>query len=152
MALLRVQQQEELAAKGFTLSIILTVLGALAGAGTILLAAGGYPDPDNIPGVFKFFDTCFLLLGLAMIGLAITIVLRVRQVKSLTSFVFGLNAVAVGILGLVVLLSEKKNAEGGALSTLGYILSVVISIVVVFILSTSDKISAHYKKSEIMYD
>ena len=152
MALLRLQQQEELAAKGFTVAIVLTILGVLAGACTILFSAGAYPDPTNAPGVFKFFDTCYLILGLAMVGLAITILLRVRQTKGLASAIFAINAILMLLPGVVSLLSEKKNAEGGAIICAGYIVSIILSIVVVFIMSTSDKIAAYYKKSEIMYE
>lgn len=152
MAQLRLQQQEELAAKGFTVSILVTILGAIAGVCTILFSSGAYPDPESVPGVFNFFDTCYLLVGLAMIGLAITVVLRVRQVKGFTSFMFALNAVIMLLPGIVSLLSEKKNAEGAALTCTGYILSMILSIAVVFIMSTSDKLGAYYKKSEIMYE
>ena len=152
MALLRLQQEEALAAKGFTLSIILTVLGVLAGACTILFSAGAYPDPENAPGAFKFFDTCYLILGLALVGLAVTIVLRVRQTKSVVSFIFALNAILMVIPGIFSLLIEKKNASGGAVICAGYAASIILSIVVVFIMSTSDKIGAYYKKSEIMYE
>ncbi len=152
MARLRMQQQEQLAAQGFSVSVFMTIIGAIAGACTLLFSAGAYPDPDNIPGVFKFFDTCYLLLGLAMIGLAITIVLRVRQVKGFTSFIFGLNAIVMLLPGIVSLLSEKKNAPGGAMVCVGYVISMILSIVVVFIMSTSDKLGAYYKKSEIIYD
>lgn len=152
MAQLRLQQQEELAAKGFTVSIVLTIIGAIAGLCTIMFSTGIYPDPENVPGVFKFFDTCYLILGIAMIGLAISIVLRARKLKGTASFIFGLNAVVMLIPGIVSLLSEKKNAEGGALVCLYYIVSMILSIVVVFIMSTSDKLGAYYKKSEIMYE
>ena len=152
MALLRLQQEEELAAKGFTVSIIMTVIGVLAGACTILFSIGAYPDPTSVPGVFKFFDTCYLLLGLALIGLAITIILRVRQLKGMTSFMFALNAILLLIPGIVTLLSEKKNAESGAVTCAGYVIAMICCIVITFVMSTSDKLGAYYKKSEIMYD
>ena len=87
-----------------------------------------------------------------MVGLAITILLRVRQTKGLASAIFAINAILMLLPGVVSLLSEKKNAEGGAIVCAGYILSIILSIVVVFIMSTSDKIAAYYKKSEIMYE
>ena len=152
MARLRRQQQEELAAKGFSVSIIMTIIGAIAGACTLLFSSGAYPDPNSIPGVFKFFDSCYLLIGLAMIGLAITIVLRVRQLKGFASFVFTLNAIVMLIPGIVSLLSEKKNAPGGVMVCIGYGISIICSIVVVFVMSTSDKLGAYYKKSEVIYD
>ena len=152
MALLRLQQEEALAAKGFTLSIILTILGILAGICTVLFSAGAYPDPENAPGVFKFFDTCYLVIGVALVGLAITIVLHVKKVKGFASFMFALNAILLLLPGIVSLLSEKKDAESGTVTVAGYVLSMILSIVVTFIMSTSDKLNAYYKKSDIMYD
>lgn len=152
MALLRLQQQEELAAKGFTTSIFLTVMGVIAGALTIMFAAGAYPDPDNVIGLFKFFDKCYLLLGVILIILAITVVLRVKKVKGMVNFLFALNAILLIIPGSVLLLSEKKNAPGGIAVCVGYVLAIVLSFVIVFITSTSDKLNAYYAKSDIMYD
>lgn len=152
MALLRLQQQEELAAKGFTTSIILTIMGVIAGAMTIMFAAGGYPDPENVTGVFKFFDKCFLLLGVILIALAITVVLRVKKLKGTMNFMFGLNVVLLIFLGSVELISAKKNAPGGAVTCAGYVIALILSIVIVFISSTSDKLNAYYAKSDIMYD
>ena len=61
-------------------------------------------------------------------------------------------AVLLLLPGIAELLGQKKGAEGGAVSVVCYLLAMVLSIAVTFIMSTSDKLNAYYAKSDIMYD
>ncbi len=152
MEMLRQQQLNDLAARGFTVAIVMTVLGVIAGVCTIMFSVGSYPDPETAPGVFKFFDTCYMIAGVALILLSITIAARLKKVKGLTSFMFIITALTMFIPGIVSLLSEKKNAPDAGMTTICYILSIVLCIVITFIMSTSDKLNAYYAQSDIMYD
>lgn len=150
--MLRIQQQEDLAQRGFPIAIILTVIGVIAGACTVMFSSGSYANPDEATGIFHFFDKCYLFLGIAQVLLSITIVLHVKKVKGLTSFVHAITPVLMIIPGITLLLSQKKGAEGGGVSVACYVLSLLLSIAVTFVLSTSDPLNAYYAKSEIIYE
>ena len=152
MAMLRLQQQEDLAAKGFIQSIVLTIVGALSGVCLAVYSMGSYSDPGLKNGAFAFFDKCYMLLGVALFILSFSIVTRIRQVRSLTSFSFGLSAVLMFLPGIVQMLTAKKGADGSAVTIAAYVLGIIGCLAVTFIMSTSDKINAYYKKSEITYE
>lgn len=152
MALLRLQQQEQLAQGGFVLSIVLTVLSVIAGVCTVMFSAGAYATPDEAPGIFHFFDKCYMLLGIAQMLLGITIVLHVKKVKGLTSFVNIITPILLLLPGITLLLSQKKGAASGTVSVACYVIAMLLSIAITFIMSTSDKLNAYYAKSDIMYD
>lgn len=152
MALLRLQQQEALAQKGFTVSIVMTVLGAVSGIFTALYSMGAYSDPSMKEGVFGFFDKIYMLLGVLLFILSFTVVTRVKQVKGLTSGIFILTSILLFVPGIVQLISVKAGAEGGVKSIIFYVLAIVGCLIVTFTLSTSDKLTAYYKKSDVIYD
>lgn len=152
MAMLRRQQQQDLAQKGLAVSIVMTVLSVIAGVCTIMFSSGGYGNPDEAPAIFHFFDKCYLFLGIAQALLGVTIVLRVKQVKGFTSFINVITPLLMLIPGITLLLSQKKSADGGAVSVVCYIIAMLCSIVVTFIMSTSEPLNAYYAKSDVMYD
>lgn len=152
MKLLRMQQQEDLAQKGFIVSIVMTVLGLIAGVCTIMFSSGGYGNPEEAPNLFHFFDKCYLFLGIAQALLAITIVLRVKQVKGFTSFINVITPILLLIPGITMLLSQKKSADGGAVSVVCYIIAMICSVVITFTMGSSEKLNAYYAKSDVMYD
>ena len=152
MALLRQQQQDDLAQAGFMVSIILTVMGVIAGVCTLMFSIGAYSNPEDASGVFNFFDKCYLGAGVLLILLSITIVTRVKKLKGFTSFMFILTPIILIVPGIVLLLHQKKDAEGGGMSVACYVIAVVLCIIVTFVMSTSDKINAYYAKSDIIYD
>ncbi|MBP0970414.1 MAG: hypothetical protein J5753_00105, partial [Oscillospiraceae bacterium] len=152
MALLRLQQQEALAEKGFGVSIAMTVIGALSGVCTFLYSTGAYSDTSMKDGAFGFFDKIYMLLGVLLFILSFTIVTRVKKIKGLTSGIFILTSILLFIPGIVQLISVKAGAEGGVRSIIFYILAIIGCLTVTFTLSTSDKLNAYYKKSDIIYD
>lgn len=152
MAMLRRQQQEDLAQKGFFVAIAMTVMGVIAGVCTIMFSSGAYATPDEAPGIFHFFDKCYLILGIAQVLLGIMVVLRVKKLKGLTSFVNVITPILLLIPGVTLLLSQKKGAEGGGVSVACYIIAMLLSIVMTFMMSTSDPLTAFYGKNDIMYD
>ena len=152
MKSLRLQQQEDMAQKGFIVSIAVTVLSVIAGVCTILFSSGAYGNPDEAPGIFHFFDKCYLFLGIAQALLGITVVLRVKKVKGMTSFINAVTPILMLIPGITLLLSQKKGAEGGMVSVVCYIISMVCAIAATFIMSASEQLNAYYAKSDIMYD
>lgn len=152
MQALRRQQQEDLAQKGFTVSIIITVLSVVAGVCTIMFSSGAYSNPDEAPNIFHFFDKCYLFLGIAQALLGITIVLRVKKVKGLTSFINAITPILLLLPGITLLLSQKKSAEGGMVSVVCYIIAMICAVVVTFVMSASEQLNAYYAKSDIMYD
>lgn len=152
MALLRLQQQEDLAQKGFITSIIMTILGALAGICTAIYSMGEYNDPNMKDGIFGFFDKFYMILGIALFLLAFTIVLRVKKLRGLTSFTFIISSILLIVPGIVELLSVRRGADGFGVSLGAYIFAIVGCLIVTFTLSTSEKLNAYYKKSDVIYD
>lgn len=152
MAMLRRQQQEDLAQKGFMVSIVMTVLGVIAGICAVMFSSGAYGNPDEAPQIFYFFDKCYLFLGIAQALLAVTIVLRVKKLKGLTSFINVITPILMLVPGITVLLSQKRIAETGGISVVCYIIAMLFSIAVTFTMASSEKLNAYYAKSDIMYD
>ena len=152
MALLRLQQQEDLAQRGFTVSIIMTILGAIAGICTAVFSMGEYADPNTVPGVFAFFDKFYMILGIALFLLAFTIVLRVKKLRGLTSFSFILTSILLVLPGIVDLISVKRGADGFAVTLGAYVFAIISCFIVTFTMSTSEKLNAYYKKSDMIYD
>ncbi len=149
---LRAQQLADLAQKGFMVSVISTIMGVFAGVATILFSMGSYAEPDSVPGIFHFFDKFYLIAGALLILLSITIVTRVKKLKGFTTFMFVITALTVFIPGIVELLSQKRGAPGFGATAAGYVLSIVLCIAVTVNISSSDKLSAYYAQSDIMYD
>ncbi|MBR6107671.1 MAG: hypothetical protein IKQ39_06645 [Oscillospiraceae bacterium] len=149
---LREQQLADLAQKGFTVSIISTVMGVFAGIATLMFSMGNYEDDSSAPGIFKFFDKCYLIFGVLLILLSITIVTRLKKLKGFTTFMFVITAITMVVPGIVELLSQKRGAPGFGLTAAAYVLSIVLSIAVTVNVSSSDKLNAYYAQSDIMYD
>ena len=61
------------------------------------------------------------------------------------------TGIVVGIAGIVILLN-KKAADGFGLTCGFFVIAIICCFAVTFVLSTSDKINAYYGKKEIMYD
>lgn len=148
---LRRQQMADLAQKGFSVSIITTALGILAGLGEILFSIGAY-NSDDPSGVFKLFDKVYLLLGVLLVGLSITVVVRLKRLKGTVTLVSTLSAISLVVPGIVELLSAKRGASGFAVTCGGYLLGIVLSIVVTVMVSSSAPLSAYYSQNDIMYD
>jgi len=149
---LRRQQQEDLAQAGFKQSILLTVLGIVAGIATLLFAMGSYADEAKAPGVFKFFDTVYMICGALVALLSITIVTRVKALRGFTSFMLVITALLLIVPGIVSLLSQKKGGDGFAVTAICYVIAIILCIAVTVMFSSSDKIKAYYTQGEIMYD
>ena len=152
MARLRLQQQEDLAQKGFITSIIMTVIGTVSGICTAIYSMGAYNDSNMEGGVFGFFDTVYMILGILLFLLSFTIVTRFKKLKGLTSLTFIVSSILLVIPGIVELLSVKRGAEGFGLTLVAYVIGIIGCLIVTFTLSTSDKLNAYYKKSDILYD
>lgn len=148
---LRQQQQADLSAKGFTTSIILTVIGVLAGLGMLLFGMGGYTDGEAPNSVFSFVDTVSKIGGVVLVLLAVTIVLRVQQLKGLTSFMFGASTALLLIFGLIMS-PYKRGTSSFGLTVAGCVICVIGAAIVTFTMATSDKLTAYYNRSEIIYD
>ncbi len=150
---LRRQQQEDLAQQGFLVSVVMTVLGVFAGVATLVFSMGKYANPDSeVPGVFKLFDKFYMIAGVLLILLSITIVVRLKQFRGFTSFMLVITALTLFVPGIADLLSQKKGASGFGVTAAAYVVAIVLCIVVTVTLSSSDKLKAYYAKSDIMYD
>lgn len=151
MEALRQQQLADLAQAGFPVSIILTVVGVIAGLFMALFASRPFPADMEVNAFFNIASKFYLYGGIVLAILAITIVLRVQALKGFTSFMFGASSVLLLIPGIVILLN-KKAAEGFGLTCGFFIIAIVCCFVVTFVISTSDKLNAYYGRKEIMYD
>lgn len=148
---LRQQQLADLAQAGFPVSIILTIIGVLGAACMALFATRPFPADMEVNAFFNIATKFYLYGGVVLAILAVTIVLRVQALKGFTSFLFGISSVLLVIPGIVILL-QKKAAEGFALTCGFFIVAIICCFAVTFVLSTSDKINAYYGRKEIMYD
>ncbi len=148
---LRQQQQADLAQAGFKTSVILTVVGLIAALCMIWFSTRPYGDDFEPNGFFNLAGSFYKGGGVLLVLLSVTIVTRVKQLKGLTSFLFGLSSVLLLIPG-VVLLFQKKSAGGFALTAILYLLAIIGCFAVTFVISTSDKLNAYYQRREIIYD
>ena len=148
---LRQQQMADLAQAGFMTSIILTIVGAIASGCMIWFAARPFADGYEPGAFFNIADKFYKYGGIVLVLLAITIVLRVKPLKGLTSFLYGLASVLLLIPGIVVLI-QKKDAGGFGLTAALFALAIIGCFAVTFVISTSDKLNAYYDRKEIMYD
>ena len=149
---LRRQQQEDLAQQGFMVSVVMTVLGVFAGVATLVYSMGAYANPQSVPAPFKLFDKFHMIAGVLLILLSITIVARVKQLKGFTSFMFVITGLTLVVPGIADLLSQKKGASGFGVTAAAYVIAIILCVVVMFTLSSSDKLKAYYAKSDVMYD
>ena len=148
---LRQQQQADLAQAGFKTSVILTAVGIISAICMVWFAIRPYPDNFEPNGFFNLAGTFYQYGGILLAILSVTIALRVTQVKGLTSFLFALSSILLLIPG-VVLLFQKKEAGGFALTAILYLIAIAGCFAVTFVISTSDKLNAYYQRKEIMYD
>lgn len=151
MEALRQQQLADLAQAGFPISIILTIIGILGGACMAMFATRPFPADMEVNAFFNIASKFYLYGGIVLAALAITIVLRVQALKGFSSFLFGLSSVLLLIPGIVILL-QKKDADGFALTCVLFVIAIVCCFAVTFVISTSDKLNAYYGRKEIMYD
>lgn len=151
MEALRRQQQADLAQAGFPVAIAITVIGVLAGACMAIFASGAYADPDSVPGFFTIADKFYMFGGIALALLSLTIVLRVQQVKGLTSLLGGLSSLLMVIPGIVVLM-QKRGTPSFPVTAVAYVIGVIGAIAVTFVISSSEKLSAYYAHKDMMYD
>lgn len=148
---LRRQQQADLAAAGFPVAIAMTIVGVIGGLCMLVSAMGGYPDGFEPNGFFNFMGLAYKVLGVVLILLSITIVLKVKSLKGLTSGLFGTSVALLVFLGFVVTL-PKSGAEGFALSFATLIISLICCAVVTFVMASSEKLSAYYGINQKFYD
>lgn len=151
MEALRQQQLADLAQAGFPVSIILTIIGVIGGVFMALFASRPFPESMESNAFFDIASKFYLYGGIVLAALAITIVLRIQPLKGFTSFLFGASSVLLLLPGIVILLN-KKSADGFALTCGFFVIAIICCFAVTFVLSTSDKINAYYGKKEIMYD
>ncbi|MBQ3939887.1 MAG: hypothetical protein II723_02130 [Oscillospiraceae bacterium] len=148
---LRQQQQADLAQAGFKTSVILTVIGLVASFCMIWFAFRPFDDGFESNGFFDLCTNFYKAGGVLLVLLSVTIVTRVKQVKGLTSFLFGLSSVLLLVPG-VVLLCQKTHAGAFPLTLILYLLAIAGCFAVTFVISTSDKLNAYYQRKEMMYD
>ena len=89
--------------------------------------------------------------GIALALLSLTIVLRVQQVKGLTSLLGGLSSLLMVIPGIVVLM-QKRGTPSFPVTAVAYVIGVIGAIAVTFVISSSEKLSAYYAHKDMMYD
>ena len=148
---LRRQQQADLAAAGFPVSIAMTIVGVIGGICMLISAMGAYPDGFEPNGFFSFMGLAFKALGVILLLLSVTIVLKVKSLKGLTSGLFGTSAVLLLVLGFVITLT-KSGAEGFGLSLATLIISLICCAVVTFVMASSEKLNAYYGVNQKFYD
>ena len=142
---LRMEREAELAKKGFTVVIVLMILGLVAAVALYFFSIREFKvDMDNgfYSGVTKVMTYTSFGLGV----LSVLLILRVNFVKKLGSFLFGLMTLLLLFPGLPMLMQKKE--EGMALTAVGYGVALVLCFAVRFTLSTSEPVNMFYKRRE----
>ncbi|WP_302368260.1 hypothetical protein, partial [Ruminococcus champanellensis] len=142
---LRMEREAELAKKGFTVVIVLMILGLLAAAALYFFSVREFQDSmDNgfYSGVTKVMN--YTSFGLGVVS--VLLILRVGFVKKLGSFLFGLMTALLLFPGLPMLMQKKE--EGMALTAVGYGAALILCFAICFILSTSEPVNMFYKRKE----
>ena len=147
MEALRQQQLADLAQAGFTVSIVMTVIGVLAGILAAFASFQQLPEEFAESGFFKFAGSVSLYLGIALALLAVTIVLRVLKLKGLTTFLFGVSALFLLVYGVITMASCGFSASVGML-----LIAAVGCIVVTVCVSSNEKLNAYYAHKDYLYD
>ncbi len=148
---LRYQQQADLAIAGQKVSIIATVIGVISGICMFLFSLQPYADDVEMNGFYNFAGGFYKYVGLILVFLSFTIVLRVQAVKGLTSFLFLASSLLLLVPGIITLLM-RKGADGFGLTIVYFIIAIIGCFVVTFMLSVSDKLKAFYGRKEVFYD
>ena len=147
----REQQLADMAAAGFKVSIIVTVVGVLSAICMIMFGVAKYPDDVEPNFFFRFGDKFFTFGGIALTLLSGTIVARLQQFKGFTSFLFILSSILLLIPGIIILFN-KKGADGWSFTCGCYVIAIIGCFAVTFLLSTNEKLSAYIGHKDFMYD
>ncbi|MBR5371781.1 MAG: ECF transporter S component [Oscillospiraceae bacterium] len=147
----REQQLADMAAAGFKVSIIVTVVGILSALCMVLFGMGHYPDGEEMGGFFALADKFYIIGGIVLALLSITIVTRVQACRGFTSFMFIISSILLVVPGAIVLFN-KKGADNFGFSCGCYVIAIIGCFAVTFLLSTNDKLSAYIGHKDFMYD
>lgn len=140
---LRMQREADLAKKGFTVAIVLMILGLVTCAAMIFFFTQPFQNADDVP-LYAKIQNVAVYVGGALGLLSVLLLVRSEGIKKLASFLFGLTAFLMVIPG-VFMLMQKENV---GLSAVGYGLTLVLSFVVCFKLSTNEAVNMYYKRRE----
>ena len=140
---LRMEREAEMAKKGFKIVLVMMLLGIVAAVALYLFSAQNFkPDMEN-----KFFQTltdATIYISAALGIVSVLMLFRVEGLKSLATGLFALNGVGMGIVGFMEL-SQKENMP---ISAAFWLVSIALSLVITFMLSTSEPVSMYYKRRE----
>lgn len=141
---LRMEREAEQAKTGFKIVLVMMVIGILAAVSLYIFSLQAFkPDMQN-----KFFQTltdATIYISAALGLVSVLMIFRSEGLKSLASGLFALNGVGMGIVGFMEL-SQKENM---VLSVVFWAISVVLSLVITFVLSTSEPVTMYYKRREM---
>lgn len=142
---LRMEREAELAKKGFTVVIVLMILGLLAAAALYFFSIRDF-KVDMANGFYSAVTKVMTYTSFGLGVVSVLLILRVGFVKKLGSFLFGLMTALLLFPGLPMLMQKKE--EGMVLTVVAYGAALILCFAVCFTLNTSDPVNMFYKRRE----
>jgi len=145
---LKEQQRQELARKGFKISIVLAILGLVASVAFYLLYTGqlGLDYKEGLSGIGKTVSEASMYIATISGLSSLLLVTGVGGLKSLCSFVYFIFG-ALQIFPGVVMIPQHEGSM--AKIVILYLVSLGCTLGVFITLSASEAISAFYKKAAV---
>lgn len=147
MLKLKEERLEELADKGFRITIVLAVLGIIAAACFYLLYTGklGLPYKDSLSGISSTVESSALYIAGAAGFCALLLITGIPAIKSLCSLIFLLFSLMQLFPGAAMIPQHEGNiVKAGAL----YAGALICSVAVFISLSASEAVSQYFKRNK----
>lgn len=147
MLQLKEERQAELAAKGFKVTIILAIVGIIAAVAFYLLYSGklGLAYKDGFSGAGKILEDASMYLAVAAGVSGVLLMTGVGFFKSIASLVYFVIGAAQIFPGLIMI--PQHEGSLGLTITL-YVVSLLCTVVVFFMLSGSEAVGLYFKKNQ----
>ena len=146
MLQLKEEARQREAAKGFKVTIVLSIIGVIAAVAFFLLYSGqlGLGYKNGLEGFNKIIEGSSLYIAAAVGVLSLTLIAGIKGLKSLTSFVFFIFGIIQLFPGLPMLPQHEGNT---ALKVALYIVSLAGTVTVFFMLSGSESVGQFFSKN-----
>lgn len=143
---LKEEARQREAAKGFKITIVLSVIGVITAVAFFLLYSGqlGLGYKNGLEGFNKVIESSSLYIAAIVGVLSLALISGIKSIKSLTSFVYLLFGVIQFFPGLAMLPQHEGST---ALKAVLYAVSLAGTIAVFFMLAGSEAVGQFFNKN-----
>ncbi len=143
---LKEEARQREAAKGFKITIVLAIIGAVTAVAFFLLYSGqlGLSYKNGLEGFGKIIENSALYIAAIVGVLSLSLLSGINGLKSLTSFVYLLFGVIQIFPGLAMLPQHEGST---ALKAVLYVVSIAGTVVVLFMLAGSEAVGQFFSKN-----